>query len=359
MMRTLLEAPPRGTLVKTLYGYPQEMGPLVDDLTDWDVSPTLREWNVPNVDRWLDALLDGCRNTLAPILLCYMPKVVEIRTIKGADESGLHGPSFLSPILCAAWRHPERLDLVHRFEHLTSLYMGYDSVHAELISGFFRLPALQRLILFGVDGCMKEFLEARQLSTPKIGSWEWKEESSGVESLEVSGALPSSVLDKMIKSCSSLKHFTSFGHTYLDIEPDWYHNVLKSLSTHVASLKCLSFDGCRHDDSLVLPSFTFQLQLGVLDQLDTYAGPLTLLLNPEQLEMPNQLVALADHLPSTIEHLLLEVNHSWDPHLLLDPSTSLPLACFPKLKRVYIRYLMGGEEDSDAVQDEDMRLDAG
>jgi hypothetical protein len=109
----------------------------------------------------------------------------------------------------------------------------------------------------------------------------------------------------MIKSCSSLKHFTYFGHTYLDIEPDWYHNVLKSLSTHVASLKRLSFDGCRHDDLLVLPSFTFQLQLGVLDQLDTYAGPLTLLLNPEQLEMPNQLVALADHLPSTIETSLI------------------------------------------------------
>jgi hypothetical protein len=142
MMRTLLEAPPRGTLVKTLYSYPQEMGPLVDDLMDWDVSPTLREWNVPNVDRWLDALLDGCRNTLAAILLCYMPKVVEIRIIKGADESGLHGSSFLSPILCAAWRHPERLDLVHRFGNLTSLYMGYDSVHAELILGFLPLASV-------------------------------------------------------------------------------------------------------------------------------------------------------------------------------------------------------------------------
>jgi hypothetical protein len=125
-MRTLLEAPSLGTLVKSLYIYPQEMVPLVNDLMDWDISSTLRECTyLMCIARSLDALLGGCRNTLAAVLLCYMLNVVEIRTIKGPDESDLHGSSFLSPIFCAAWQHPERLGLVHRFAHLTSLYMGY------------------------------------------------------------------------------------------------------------------------------------------------------------------------------------------------------------------------------------------
>jgi hypothetical protein len=73
-----------------------------------------------------------------------------------------------------------------------------------------------------------------------------------------------------------------------------------------------------------------------------------MLLSSDQLSRPDQLLMLANNLPSIVEHILLQVVHPWDPRLLLSPITPLPSDVFPTLKRLYFCYHLLSEHDRPA-----------
>ena len=133
--------------------------------------------------------------------------------------------------------------------------------------------------------------------------------------------------------------------TWLQEQSDWYHKVAEALKAHQGSLELFSFENMYYSFFQSLPSISSPINVeGVGRLLKTYAGPLAMLLGAEQLSSTDRLLILAHNLPSNIEHILLDVVHPWNPHLLLSPTTPLPPLGFPNLKRLYIRYhLLSGD----------------
>ena len=339
-MRTLLESSHLAGLVRHLRWSANEQHVKLEDVRP--IIKTIRALHLPPRvdDQLILGAYQGHRDTLLAVKLCLMPRL-ETFLVCTEDDIPLGAiPVYLEPLLHAARNMP--FGKVHGFEHLSRVAIRYCTIQPAFVSALFKLPSLESLELYGSEAVLVEFTKACLAAPTTLATWECPPYVSSVKRLGLSGTLPSEVVSIMILSCSALHYLYFRGDIWLSMQPDWFRTVKTALEAHSQNLRRVSFDEM---ETAYLPPSMIDIagQLGrfiSFPVLDTYAGPLALPLLPSDVTSSFQLTALAQSLPPSIKHLLLEVTGNWDPHSLLDVHSSHAYKVFPRLERLYIRYMM-------------------
>lgn len=333
-LRTVLRAPDLARKTTCLY-WMTDRTPIGGSLliAASDRTGTLAHSNIEN---WLQDIQSGRRDAYIATLLCLLPRLetFDIDTENAWLSKSL--PVYTLPLLQCAQK--ELKDGLHQFEHLKHLTIQYSSLSSSQVSALFLLH-LSTLELISGESTQEEFDAACQSWAVNDAAWACAPFTSSITRLRIEGTLPWQVVDKLISSCRSLEEFRFEGYIWLTLQPQWFRGVRRALEPHRQSLRKLSFNHSECDNG---PTVAAALagQLGDLSSfplLDTFAGPLSLLLCASETTGQDQLRAVAQTLPDHIKHLLLVVGPGWNPGSLIDPRDTHKV--FTQLQRLYVRHM--------------------